>query len=130
VIEHPLSRATNSHGRYNITSAARAEIKRQKPLQDYAAPANRRLPILLKKNSTPTGAKWCVLDGDNVRLNRDLGFTQADRVEDVRRVAEIAQLMAGSSSLCPSSRRSATAANWRARWPGARRSSRRSSILR
>jgi bifunctional enzyme CysN/CysC len=39
-----------------------------------------------------------VLDGDNVRhgLNRDLGFTDADRVENIRRVSEVARLMADS----------------------------------
>jgi bifunctional enzyme CysN/CysC len=42
------------------------------------------------------GRHTVLLDGDNIRhgLNRDLGFTQADRVENIRRVAEVAKLMA------------------------------------
>jgi len=41
------------------------------------------------------GMRTCLLDGDNVRqgLNRDLGFTEADRVENIRRVGEVARLM-------------------------------------
>ena len=43
----------------------------------------------------PPAATPCMLDGDNVRhgLNRDLGFTEADRVENIRRVGEVAKLM-------------------------------------
>lgn len=41
------------------------------------------------------GMHTCILDGDNVRqgLNKDLGFTEADRVENIRRIAEVAKLM-------------------------------------
>ena len=41
------------------------------------------------------GRRTYVLDGDNVRhgLNKDLGFTQEDRIENIRRVAEVAKLM-------------------------------------
>jgi bifunctional enzyme CysN/CysC len=58
-----------------------------------------------------------VLDGDNVRhgLNRDLGFTEADRVENIRRVAEVAKLFveAGLKQLCPLFRHSAPSGRWR-----------------
>ena len=48
----------------------------------------------MKSGSSPTGATLTyLLDGDNVRLNRDLGFTEADRVENIRRVAEVSRLM-------------------------------------
>ena len=57
-----------------------------------------------------------LLDGDNVRhgLNRDLGFTDADRVENIRRVGEVSKLMleAGASRLFPSSRPSPRNARW------------------
>jgi bifunctional enzyme CysN/CysC len=51
---------------------------------------------LLEKKLHATGRHTYLLDGDNVRhgLNRDLGFTDADRVENIRRVAEVAKLMA------------------------------------
>ena len=51
---------------------------------------------LLDKKLNSTGRHTFVLDGDNLRhgLNRDLGFTQPDRAENIRRVAEVAKLMA------------------------------------
>lgn len=50
---------------------------------------------LLEKRLHAEGKHTYLLDGDNVRhgLNRDLGFTEADRVENIRRVAEVARLM-------------------------------------
>src|SRR5204863_4538635 len=50
---------------------------------------------LLEKRLAAEGRHTYLLDGDNVRhgLNRDLGFTEADRVENIRRVAEVAKLM-------------------------------------
>jgi bifunctional enzyme CysN/CysC len=49
----------------------------------------------LTKRPHAAGKHTYILDGDNVRhgLNRDLGFTEADRVENIRRVAEVARLM-------------------------------------
>jgi bifunctional enzyme CysN/CysC len=49
----------------------------------------------LEKRLHVEGKHTCLLDGDNVRhgLNRDLGFTEADRVENIRRVAEVSRLM-------------------------------------
>jgi bifunctional enzyme CysN/CysC len=51
---------------------------------------------LVEKKLHSEGRHTYILDGDNVRhgLNRDLGFTDADRVENIRRVAEVARLMA------------------------------------
>ena len=51
---------------------------------------------LVEKKLQAMGRHTYILDGDNVRhgLNRDLGFTDADRVENIRRVAEVARLMA------------------------------------
>src|SRR5205814_2742917 len=50
---------------------------------------------LVEKKLAATGRHSYLLDGDNVRhgLNKDLGFTEADRVENIRRVAEVAKLM-------------------------------------
>ena len=51
---------------------------------------------LVEKRLTAAGRHAYILDGDNVRhgLNKDLGFTEADRVENIRRVAEVARLLA------------------------------------
>ena len=48
------------------------------------------------------GLKTYILDGDNVRmgLNKDLGFTEADRVENIRRVGEVTKLMVDSGLIC------------------------------
>jgi len=53
------------------------------------------LPIILEKQLYAEERHTCLLDGDNVRhgLNRDLGFTEADRVKNIRRIAEVAKLM-------------------------------------
>jgi bifunctional enzyme CysN/CysC len=50
---------------------------------------------LLEKRLYAEGRHTYLLDGDNVRhgLNRDLGFTEADRIENIRRIAEVAKLM-------------------------------------
>jgi bifunctional enzyme CysN/CysC len=56
---------------------------------------------LLEKKLHANGRHTYILDGDNVRhgLNRDLGFTEEDRVENIRRVAEVARLMADAGLL-------------------------------
>jgi bifunctional enzyme CysN/CysC len=50
---------------------------------------------IVEKQAVRPGRAHLLLDGDNVRhgLNKDLGFTDADRVENIRRVAEVAKLM-------------------------------------
>ena len=75
---------------------------------------------LVEKKLHAAGRHTYILDGDNVRhgLNRDLGFTDADRVENIRRVAEVARLMADAGldrASSRSSRRSAPSGAWRAR---------------
>ena len=52
--------------------------------------------VVLERKLVESGRPAYLLDGDNLRhgLNRDLGFTEVDRVENVRRVAEVARLMA------------------------------------
>jgi bifunctional enzyme CysN/CysC len=57
---------------------------------------------ILEKKLQSMGRHTITLDGDNMRhgLNRDLGFTQADRVENIRRVAETAKLMVDAGLIC------------------------------
>jgi bifunctional enzyme CysN/CysC len=100
LIRHPLRRASNVHWQaLDITHASRAEQKHQKPLALWftglSGSGKSTIANLLDKKLFARGKHATLLDGDNVRhgLNRDLGFTEADRVENIRRVAEVARLM-------------------------------------
>jgi bifunctional enzyme CysN/CysC len=85
---------------FDIDKAARAEMKGQKPcviwLTGLSGSGKSTLGNLLEKRLHAMGRHTYLLDGDNVRhgLNKDLGFTEADRVENIRRIAEVAKLMA------------------------------------
>ena len=100
VIVFALMRAANVQWRdFDVTKAARAELKLQRPqclwLTGLSASGKSTVANLLEKRLLSEGRHTYLLDGDNVRhgLNRDLGFTEADRVENIRRVAEVARLM-------------------------------------
>ena len=100
MIRFPLRRAANLHWRdFEITKEQRARTKLQRPcclwLTGLSGAGKSTIANLLEKWLVSEGRHTYVLDGDNVRhgLNRDLGFTEADRVENVRRVAEVARLM-------------------------------------
>ena len=83
-----------------VDRGARAAIKRQRPLVVWftglSGAGKSTLADLVERRLHATGRHTAMLDGDNVRhgLNRDLGFTEADRVENIRRVSEVAALMA------------------------------------
>jgi bifunctional enzyme CysN/CysC len=101
VIEYPLRRASNlAWQAFDVTRAARAAIKRQTPaivwLTGLSGSGKSTIANLVERKLFADGRHVYVLDGDNVRhgLNRDLGFTDADRVENIRRVAQVARLMA------------------------------------
>ena len=99
-IEFALRRAENIHWQaLDVNEAARAEQKNQLPavlwFTGLSGSGKSTIANALEKKLFAMGRHTMLLDGDNVRhgLNRDLGFTEADRVENVRRVSEVAQLM-------------------------------------
>ncbi|HVV93483.1 MAG TPA: sulfate adenylyltransferase subunit CysN [Hyphomicrobiales bacterium] len=101
MIEFALRRATNiHHEELGVDKAARAAIKHQKPtvLWFTGLSGSGKSTIARKVEAMlhQAGHHAYMLDGDNLRhgLNRDLGFTAADRVENVRRVGEVAKLLA------------------------------------
>ncbi|NGO52113.1 sulfate adenylyltransferase subunit CysN [Allomesorhizobium camelthorni] len=100
MILHPLRRASNVHWQaLDVDKSARAEMKHQKPavlwFTGLSGSGKSTIANLLEKRLHASGRHTYILDGDNVRhgLNRDLGFTDEDRVENIRRVAEVARLM-------------------------------------
>lgn len=101
MIEHSLRRASNIHLQsLEITKEARAEQKLQKPaivwFTGLSGSGKSTIANIVEKRLHSRGKHTYILDGDNVRhgLNRDLGFTEEDRVENIRRVGEVAKLMA------------------------------------
>ena len=109
VIDHELRRAQNIQPQhFQINKQARAEFNNQKPcvlwLTGLSGSGKSTIANELEKELYRLGHRTYVLDGDNVRhgLNKDLGFTQEDRVENIRRVAEVAKLMvdAGLIVIC------------------------------
>ena len=82
-----------------VDKDARSALKDQKTLcvwfTGLSGAGKSTLANLLEKRLHEAGRHTYLLDGDNVRqgLNRDLGFSEADRVENIRRVAEVARLM-------------------------------------
>lgn len=100
MIDHPLRRADNVHWQaIDVTREARAALKHQKPavlwFTGLSGSGKSTIANLVEKRLHALGRHTVLLDGDNVRhgLNKDLGFTEADRVENIRRVAEVAKLM-------------------------------------
>ena len=101
LIHFALRRAQNVHWQsLDVTRSSRAELKGQQPavlwFTGLSGAGKSTIANLVDKRLHSLGRHTVVLDGDNVRhgLNRDLGFTEADRVENIRRVAEVAKLMA------------------------------------
>ena len=92
----------------SVEKAQRAAQKRQKPavvwLTGLSGAGKSTIADIVERQLYATGHHTMLLDGDNVRhgLNRDLGFTEADRVENIRRAGEVARLLvdAGLIVLC------------------------------
>jgi bifunctional enzyme CysN/CysC len=99
MIDFGLRRATNVHWQaLDVNKASRAEAKHQKPVVMWftglSGSGKSTIANIVERTLFAHGHHTYLLDGDNVRhgLNRDLGFTDADRVENIRRVAETAKL--------------------------------------
>jgi bifunctional enzyme CysN/CysC len=100
VIEHSLRRSENVvWQKSDIDRAIRAQQKSQKPYTFWftglSGSGKSTLANELEKRLVALGKHTMLLDGDNVRhgLNKNLGFTEADRVENIRRVSEVTRLM-------------------------------------
>ncbi|MCB2079250.1 MAG: sulfate adenylyltransferase subunit CysN, partial [Novosphingobium sp.] len=100
LIDFALRRASNIHWQsMDVDRNALAEQKGQKPavlwFTGLSGSGKSTIANALQKRLFALGKHTFSLDGDNVRhgLNRDLGFTDADRVENIRRVANVAKLM-------------------------------------
>ena len=100
MIHFALRRAQNIHWQaVNITPAARANQKSQQAcvlwFTGLSGSGKSTIANLVEQRLFALGKHSTLLDGDNVRhgLNRDLGFTDTDRVENIRRVGEVAKLM-------------------------------------
>ncbi len=99
MIEFGLRRATNVHWQaLDVNKDVRAALKHQKPavlwFTGLSGSGKSTIANIVERTLYSQGRHTYLLDGDNVRhgLNRDLGFTNADRVENIRRVAEAAKL--------------------------------------
>ena len=100
MIHYALRRADNVHWQaLDVDKAARSASKGQKAcvlwFTGLSGAGKSTIANLVEKQLLAMGRHTYLLDGDNVRhgLNKDLGFTEADRVENIRRVAEVSRLM-------------------------------------
>lgn len=100
VVEHSLRRSENlTWQKLDITREIRAERMGQKPLTIWftglSGSGKSTLANELEKALSVQGRYTMLLDGDNVRmgLNQNLGFEEADRIENIRRIAEVSKLM-------------------------------------
>ena len=101
MLHFALRRAHNIHWQeLDVSREAHARLKGQKPavlwFTGLSGAGKSTIANLVEKKLHALGRHTFLLDGDNVRhgLNKDLGFTDADRIENVRRVGEVARLMA------------------------------------
>jgi len=100
MVHHNLRRADNVHRQaLSITRAERERLNAQRArvvwFTGLSGSGKSTLANALEQHLHAQGLRTYILDGDNIRqgLNKDLGFTAADRVENIRRVAEVARLM-------------------------------------
>ncbi len=101
MLHFALRRAMNIHRQHlDVDRETHAALKGQRPavlwFTGLSGAGKSTIANLVEKKLAARGRHTFLLDGDNVRhgLNRDLGFTEADRIENIRRVGEVARLMA------------------------------------
>jgi bifunctional enzyme CysN/CysC len=99
MIAFSLRRASNVHSHaMDVTKGRRAELKGQRPavlwFTGLSGAGKSTIANLVEQKLAAIGRHTYSLDGDNIRhgLNRDLGFTDVDRVENIRRIGEVARL--------------------------------------
>jgi len=100
MLHFALRRALNIHRQHlDVSRETHATLKGQKPavlwFTGLSGAGKSTIANLVEQRLVARGRHTFLLDGDNVRhgLNRDLGFTEADRIENIRRVGEVARLM-------------------------------------
>lgn len=100
IILHALRRGSNlSWQNLNINKQARSLMKKQKPfvlwLTGLSGSGKTTIANILEKKLYSKSLHTYLLDGDNVRhgLNKDLGFTEIDRIENIRRISEVSKLL-------------------------------------
>ena len=110
LIDFALRRSDNIHWQsMDVTKESRAEQKSQRPrliwFTGLSGSGKSSIANILEKKLQLMGRHTISLDGDNIRhgLNRDLGFTKEDRVENIRRVGETSKLMVEAGLICISS---------------------------
>jgi bifunctional enzyme CysN/CysC len=110
MIDLALRRATNVHRHaQSVDKAARARLKHQRPailwFTGLSGSGKSTIANIVEKRLAASGHHTMLLDGDNMRhgLNQDLGFSDADRVENIRRVGEVAKLFVESGTIVPCS---------------------------
>ncbi len=106
-IDFSLRRSDNIHWqKLDVTRDSRSQQKGQRPkvvwFTGLSGSGKSSIANILEKKLQAMGRHTVLLDGDNIRhgLNRDLGFTKADRVENIRRVAEVSKLMLDAGLIC------------------------------
>ena len=107
LIDFALRRSENIHWqKMDVSKESRAKQKSQAAqiiwFTGLSGSGKSSIANILEKKLQALGKHTITLDGDNMRhgLNRDLGFTTADRVENIRRVGEVAKLMVNSGLIC------------------------------
>ena len=100
MLHFALRRSLNIHRQHlDVSRETHAHLKGQKPavlwFTGLSGAGKSTIANLVEKKLAARGRHTFLLDGDNIRhgLNRDLGFTEADRIENIRRVGEVARLM-------------------------------------
>ncbi|MGD9638332.1 MAG: sulfate adenylyltransferase subunit CysN [Alphaproteobacteria bacterium] len=100
IINYELRRSTNVHWQHlDVNKTTRANQKKQKPFvlwfTGLSGSGKSTIANIIEKKLLSENKHTYLLDGDNIRhgLNKDLGFTDVDRVENIRRIAEVSKLM-------------------------------------